>query len=75
MSDTIIVSDKVVAALFIDLVVLVHQPAHPRVGTVIEQVTADVVIRRVLVRADILVPLVTDIEGDVRFFLGERLIE
>ena len=75
VSDTIVVSDKVVAALFIDFIVLVHQPARPRVGTVIEQVPADVVIRRVLVRADILVPLVIAIEGDVRFFLGERLIE
>jgi hypothetical protein len=75
VSDTIIMSHKVVAALFIDLVVFVHQPARPRVGTVIEQVSADVFVRGVLVRAGVFIPLVIDIEGGVRFFLGERLVE
>src|SRR5260370_33811376 len=75
VSDTLIMSDKVVAALLVDLGIFVDQTTRPRVGTIIEQVPADVLIRRVPVQADVLVPLVIDIEGDVRLFLGERLVE
>ena len=74
-SETLVVGDQVVVALLIELVVFVHQPARPRIRPIVEQVPADVLVRRVLVQADVRVRLVTEIEGDVRFLLGERLVE